>query len=291
LHAWPNFFIVGAPKAGTTSLYEYLKKIPGVYMSSVKEPNYFSEVPSGGFKIENEKDYLDLFKDVKDEKVIGEASTTYLSSSQTANRIYKTIPNAKIIIILRDPVEQFFSGHLMLESQGLQKLTFHERIQTELKNNNTPKEQVNGFFEQVKRYLDIFGRNQVKVLIFEEFIQNKRNTVNEVLRFLNVNYTIKNFEGKTHNPYEEQNIPRGKFFEYVVKSGLAGKIAKKIPIIPLSSTISFGERILKKKYFQSKPSMSKEDRDFLVRYFQEDVNKLQSILNRKLPWPNFINKI
>jgi len=83
---WPNLFIVGAQKAGTTSLYEYLKEIPGVFMSPIKEPHFFSHASIKNpwqTPINNEKDYLNLFKNVKDEKIIGEASPTYLSDPNT----------------------------------------------------------------------------------------------------------------------------------------------------------------------------------------------------------------
>ena len=106
---WPTFFIVGAPRSGTTSLYNYLKTIPEIFMSPVKEPGYFIPNDFRGF---SEKKYLELFKNVKDEIVIGEASAGYLASQEAAFRIKKEIPNAKIIITLRDPVERTFSDYL-----------------------------------------------------------------------------------------------------------------------------------------------------------------------------------
>ena len=112
-----------------------------------------------------------------------------------------------------------------------------------------------------------------------------------VMRFLGVEPSINNFEDKKHNPHEELQIPRDKISKYLLTSGLAGKIAKKIPLIPLSSSISFGEKILKKKQNQAKPSMSKEDTEILVKFFEDDVTKLQIILGRKLPWKNFQNKL
>jgi len=72
---WPNFFIIGVPRAGTSALYAYLKKIPGIYMSPVKEPNYFS-INFDSFKsykrrYVSTKKYQSLFKNVKDEKIVG----------------------------------------------------------------------------------------------------------------------------------------------------------------------------------------------------------------------------
>src|SRR5579863_1241705 len=132
----PNFFIVGAPKAGTTSLYHYLDQHPEIYMSPVKETNHFaSEIRLAGFADElqeqvkrdmramqkylagpmSEKrfgavglewdDYLKLFRNATDEKAIGEASVCYLWSRTAAKNIFARIPRAKIIMILRDPAE------------------------------------------------------------------------------------------------------------------------------------------------------------------------------------------
>ena len=130
---WPNFFIVGAPRSGTTSLYEYLKEVPEVFMSPVKEPNFFNlSVENDLFlskPIREKKKYLDLFKNVKDEKAIGEASPTYLWDPKTPKLIHEIIPDAKIIISLRDPVERTFSHYLMYFRNGIMKDSFYNELQ------------------------------------------------------------------------------------------------------------------------------------------------------------------
>ena len=113
MERWPNFFIVGAPKAGTTSLHEYLSNIPGIFMSAEKEPNYFSMTviskdDQSANPIRDKKKYLELFKNAKDEKIIGESSPNYLSDPEAPNLIHQVSPDAKILISLRDPVEQAF---------------------------------------------------------------------------------------------------------------------------------------------------------------------------------------
>jgi len=114
---WSNFFIVGAPKAGTTSLYQHLKNIPQIFMSPVKEPNFFSitNIPEDHYlkPIMNSEKYLSRFNGVLNEKIFGEATTLYLSDPKTPNLILKKSPNAKILISLRDPVERLFSNHLI----------------------------------------------------------------------------------------------------------------------------------------------------------------------------------
>ena len=103
MERWPNFFIVGAPRCGTTSLYEYLNHTPGIFMSKVKEPNYFSVSVTPKIKlsqlIQDKKQYLSLFKDVKDEIAIGEASVPYLWDPKAPLLIHEAIPDARIIMI------------------------------------------------------------------------------------------------------------------------------------------------------------------------------------------------
>jgi len=100
MEKWPNFLIVGAPRAGTTTLYDFLKRTDGIFMPSRKEPHYFSSIESSYLyppPIRNQKKYLALFKKVKGEKAIGESSTSYLWDPNSPKLIHGVIPNAKIM--------------------------------------------------------------------------------------------------------------------------------------------------------------------------------------------------
>ncbi len=206
MNIWPNFFIVGAPRAGTTSLYEYLKKIPGVYMSPEKEPHFFAKVLPDQFRIGDKKSYLKLFEEVKNEKIIGEASTTYLRTRETPTLIHNKIPHAKIIISLREPIEQFVSSYFFNLHQRATKKSLHEVIlaRTVDKSGN-PINQINGYSFQVKRYLNIFGENQVKIIIFEEFIADPKKTLTKILKFLDIKDNLENFEATKYNVRSIQN--------------------------------------------------------------------------------------
>src|SRR5579872_1954454 len=101
----PNFFLVGAMKSGTTSLYRYLNAHPQVYMSPIKEPNYFCSDfipqpsdPAG--KIVSWDDYVRLFRAAGNETAIGEASVVYLCSRCAAQEIHRVLPNSRILILL-----------------------------------------------------------------------------------------------------------------------------------------------------------------------------------------------
>ena len=120
----PNFLIIGAPKSGTTSLYQYLKQHPQIYLPDKKEPHFFSfEGRTQGFngpgqadfmkkRITKIEDYIKLFENVNDELAIGEASTSYLYIPEAVERIKKYVPEVKIITIIRHPAERAFSDYL-----------------------------------------------------------------------------------------------------------------------------------------------------------------------------------
>ena len=211
MELWPNFFIVGAPKAGTTSLYEYLKNIPGIYMSPNKEPNYFSIKAMPDIKpftpIRNKEKYLDLFKNATNEVILGEASALYLTDPEASTLIRKACPTARILISLRDPVERLFSHYSMNVSRNWIKSSFKNQIHKEMNNKaDFTKPHIRlpaGLYSKdVQRYLDTFGKEHVKILIFEEFIKNPKVILEDILKFLGVKNIINNFEDvKVHNPY------------------------------------------------------------------------------------------
>lgn len=108
----PTFLIVGAPKAGTTSLYHYLRSHPDVFMSEAKEPHYFSYAGEGqpAWGMRSLDAYEALFDSVHGERATGEASTWYLYSETAAEEIYRALPNTQIIILLRNPIGRAYSS-------------------------------------------------------------------------------------------------------------------------------------------------------------------------------------
>lgn len=284
MEKWPNFFIVGAVKCGTSSLYEYLKNTKGIFMSPIKEPHFFSVSVNDNLiflgAIRDKKKYLNLFKDVKDEIVIGEATTSYLWDPKAPKLIHDIIPNAKIIIMLRDPVERAYSHFLKEVSTGYDNHPFSDSIKRAL---NSPPDYsgriIDGglYCEQVKRFLDIFGRDQVRIYISEEFFKDARKTVIGILDFLKVSSEPSSNTGTIYNAYVE---PRGKVSEVIIKNKLLRKASKYIlPVTsgPMIKTI-FGKT-------GNKPTMSNKDKQFLEDFYRDDVKKLKKLLSRDLPWP------
>jgi len=290
MEQWPNLFIVGAPKAGTSSLYVYLANIPGIFMSQAKEPNYFSRktIPDHSLvkPIRDKSKYLGLFKKVKDEKIIGEASPSYLSDPEAPKLIHDIIPDAKIIISLRDPVERTLSFYLNLVRIGRMKGSFHEELQKSLKhvrayNQISLRLETGLYAEDIQRYLDIFGSTQVKILIFEEFVKDPKKTLNEILSFLKIDYELDDFKGEAYNKF---GVARGPISQFLLRDIRVRRIVEKI--VPPSGRRVLREKLLLKN--EEKPKMNQEDRKTLIQFYREDGIKLQKILGKKLPWKNFL---
>ena len=290
MERWPNFFIVGAPKAGTTSLYRYLQQHPQIYFPEKKEPHYFSYtiIPDDHFRkpIRDKKKYLKLFENAKDEKIIGESSTSYLADPKAADLIHEVSPNARILISLRDPVERIFSTYLMLKRLYKIKSSFNEQIQKEYNQNEFSVSDLKlkrGLYSKhVKRYFDIFDSKQIKIIIFEEWIKNPKSIVEEILKFLDLKILLGDFEEKIYNPFV---ISRGRLLTKIRTNDHLSKVTKRILPQPTRT-------FLRNNFFIKdgvKPKMEKEERDFLINFYRDDVNKLQTLLGRKLPWVNFQN--
>jgi hypothetical protein len=296
---WPNFFIVGAPKAGTTSLYYYLKEMPGIYMSPIKEPNYFVRhaVQVGAFDlIQDKAEYLGLFRKSNRCVAVGEASSTYLWDPDSPKLIHEAVPHARIIILLRDPIDRAYSQYLMRMKYHHLKSSFYD----ELMRDYNSKEKVWGgsdlyiefgmYYEQVKRYLDQFGKERVKIILFEEFIHHRTEKVNEVLSFLGVNHRVTDADvNEQHNPFL---VPRSRlslwvyaFFRWLRSRNI--KFYKVLKLLPDSLAESRVEKFLLKK--TQKPVPETQSIKFLQEVYREDIIKLQALLGRSLPW-HFVSK-
>ena len=134
-HPQPNFFIVGAPKCGTTAMHEYLRRHPDIYLPLYKEPHYFgSDLQGSRFQQfrNNQQKYLSLYQDVYHEQMIGEASPWYLVSRKAADEIASYDANAKIIIMLRNPADMMYSLYSQFRYSGNEHLTsFEEALRLE----------------------------------------------------------------------------------------------------------------------------------------------------------------
>jgi hypothetical protein len=305
----PNFFLVGAPKAGTTSLYRYLDQHPGIYMSAIKEPCFFSpelheenldpllrritvrnapavrdflngamrEKRFGGI-ITDWQDYLRLFANATTETALGEASVSYLWSPTAPEQIAATIPDARILILLRDPAERAFSQYMHVLGYGRIGWSFREHICRNLRNTSPlvsvqyPFLEFGLYYQQVTRYHARFGHN-VWVGLHEDLKGRPRETLRNIYGFLGVD---PEFSPDTNLRYMESQVPRSTVIRRLKGWGLWEAAAKATP-----SAV----RPLIRRALTSKPGairMEPADRAYLIDFYREDITKLSSLLGRDL---------
>jgi hypothetical protein len=286
---WPNFFIVGAAKAGTTSLYMYLERHPQLYMCPMREPHFFSRVGerSGGQHfvdvISDEPSYLSLFERAAGYPAIGERSNSYLGLEETADSIHERVPEARIIILLRDPIERAHSHYLMDVRGGIQKLSFYESVVKELEDPEFGwgpawHRYLMYYYPGVKRYRDVFGPERVLVLLTEDLKRDPRGVTGRAVEFLGLDpepVAPISFS-RNHNTY---SAPRNGLAQALMGSGKIRFIGKKV--IPLPVLRSLRDRVLFKR--QEKPEPEPEAVEALSKAFASDVEKLEALLGRPLP--------
>jgi hypothetical protein len=294
----PNFLIISPGKSGTTSLYHYLKQHPEVYMSPIKEPRFFAlegrdpasfQGPGdremiGQTAVTNLEDYQALFAGVSGEKAIGEATVTYLHDPEAASRIRHYVPEAKLIAVLRNPVERAYSAYLRKVLTGREPLGFSEALEEEEEriHNNWHAmwhHKSRGFYhEQLSRYYELFDQDQIKVYLYEDLKEDPLGTTQSIFRFLGVDDT---FVPDTSVKYDDvPGVPRSHALHTFVGKPNPLKSALK-PFVPrgLRRRISAN---LHKGNLKGAPPMDEEIREELTEAYREDITKLQRLIGRDL---------
>jgi len=291
----PNFFLIGAQKAGTTSLYSYLKQHPQIYMSPRKEPHFFKGIHSedqrrGGdlAPVTDIGDYRALFEGVTDEKAIGEASASYLYSPSAPALIKRSIPDARLIAVLRNPADRAYSNYLFCVQMGREPLaSFVDALQSEERRIREDwgslwhYRQKGFYYTQIKRYFDIFGQDQVKVYLYDDLRGNPFGMLSDIFRFLGVDETFVPDLSIEHNT---TGLPRNKSLYLLAKRLTANHPAldsavldRLLPAAP--------RRYVKKRIFVEPPPLPAEVRRQLIDVYREDVLELQDLIRRDLsPW-------
>ena len=202
----PDFLIVGAAKSGTTALYHYLIQHPEIFLTPIKETNYFAlKDTSISFKgpkddigihrrtITDIVDYQNQFINITNEKAVGEICPSYLYYEDAPKNIRECIPEVKIIVILREPVERAFSAWVHLTRDGREKLSFLDALNDEsrrIKENWAEiwhyKEE-GMYYKQLKRYFDFFSKENIKVILYEDFKQKPALVYSDICDFIGVN--------------------------------------------------------------------------------------------------------
>ncbi len=276
-----DFFIVGAPKAGTTSLYHYLSEHPETDMSILKEPNYFSEksikdnyLYYKSYPIKKLSRYHSLFKN--NNLIKGEASVSYLYYKDVAKSIKAYNSSARIIIMLRDPIERAFSHYLMDFRLGLINDTFENIIfqKSNLSNSKTYFQQyvkLGEYTNQIKRYFNEFPSEQILVVDYDDFKNKTSDVVKKVYKFLNIDI---NFSPELNNKHNARFIVNNRLLKFLFSKIIIRKVMNLI--FP-----KFIKSFIKNQFFNNKPPiLLSSSRLYLRQYFKKDIENLSNFLQK-----------
>ncbi|MBI2487107.1 MAG: sulfotransferase [Deltaproteobacteria bacterium] len=300
MERFPNFFIVGAAKSGTTSLYHYLNQHPEIYMSPLKEPKYFSSSVvrfphSGPGDIEVDKrviktwnNYVELFSSVSGEKRIGEASPDNLYFYEhVAPLIKQTNPGAKIIIILRNPTERAFSAYTHLVKYGRETLSFEEALEIEEQRKKDNYEfiwfykDVGFYYSQVKRYLNTFGEKNIRVYLYDDFIKNPSGLIRDIYEFLEVNANCFPDMSTKHNV---SLIPKNRLLQNFLSEydHTLKKVFRPLFLNTIGKENTEGlVNLFKNKNLKRESIMPKTKR-YLIKLYRDDILGLKDLIKRDL---------
>lgn len=288
----PNFLIVGAAKAGTTSLYYYLQQHPQISFPIIKEPKYFSSknlmFPHNGigddyvdrYAIRCLSDYNELFFDVDNERV-GEVSPDYLYYYKSCSKeIKELLGDIPIIIILRDPVKRAFSAYSYMVRDSRETLCFKDALTIEEKRLADNYDFIWGYkkgglyYNQVSAYMNVFSK--VKVVIFEDFIENIAKCMFEIFEFLGVK---SDYNVETGLIYNSSGVPNNMFVKFLLSRN--NKVSQNMREI--------AKKYIKREWLENisskylvKNKINKEDEVYLKKYYSDEIFKIETLLGCNL---------
>lgn len=300
----PNFFICGAAKSGTTTLWKYLKQHPQIFMPEDminKEPGYFCE----NWGVKDYSRYLKIFKNADSNHTrIGEATTGYLTDPSSARRIkeyaLKNNLDVKIIIMLRNPIDRAYSLYRWNVQEGYEYANSFEqalklekdRIKKMKRSFWTPGGFIQNYFyfksglyyEQVKRYRDTFGTDKVKVIIFEKFVEKPEKYLKDIFNFM----SIKDIRIEVINIAENPSkLVLSSYLQFTLRYLI--RFMLKIRLINRESK-SKRDYLLKIGLVKGDvPVLDRKARKHLSSAYEHDKKRLEELLNFSInEWHDFL---
>jgi len=284
----PNFLIIGAMKSGTTALYYYLEQHPEIYMSPVKEPNFFSsqEQENAADAVTNIGTYQHLFRGGSGKKAIGEASHSYLYEPSAAAEIKRYVPEAKLIAILRNPIDRAYSHFLHMVRSGTEPLDdFAQALREEevgIHKERTFQDYIGRglYYNQLKRYFGTFPQEQVRVYLYEDLSGAPISTVQDAFRFLKVDDSFvpdvslrRNVSGQPKYKTLDGLLRRQSRIKHAAKIYLPARMRWRL-------SKDFDD--LKTRNLVEPPPVQSEVRRQLIRVYREGILNLHDLIYRDL---------
>lgn len=297
----PNFLIIGAGKSGTTSLDNYLKQHPEIFIPSIKEPNFF------GYEMFDEKDfrgksilkhyqnsvtnladYERLFAEAQPGQMKGETSNTYMYHETAADRIKHYVPDVKLIAILRQPTERLYSRYLHLARENrLPTDNFEDCLNKETiwwQRNDLVKE---GFYyKYLSKYYELFPRDQIRVFLYDDFKKKSEQVFNDIFLFLGVD---ENFSPDTSVNFNKSGYIKNRTYNRVLgQDGLVKRMTS--TILPTSIYYKVKNSLTVQRYLNKirnanleRPQLDPQLKKSITEsIYSQDITNLATLLNRDL---------
>jgi hypothetical protein len=282
----PNFICPGAQKSATTTLHDILIQHPDIYLPENKETHFFDKDEKYDKGIDF---YLnEFYSEIKNEKIIGDITPGYMFFEDSVERIYNTLgDNIKIIFMLRNPIERAYSHYWMSYRRTYENKTFEKAI--ELEKGRIKKDYFNrshysyierGYYaRQIKRFLEFFPKENMKFVIFEYFINDTENSIEDVLSFLDLDY---DYYLKLNKKSNAAFLPKFRKVTELLRKppDIVKKIGSVLPIKIKSKIVKTVTKINQEEF--DKPKMKTATKEKLLDIFYEDIKELESIINKDL---------
>ncbi len=294
----PSFIIIGAGRSGTTSLFHYLAQHKQICMSPVKETNYFAyeenelnaqsdewEAIDLLFPVKTEKEYFALFDSAGPDCATGEASPLYLYAPGTAERIKRALPDARIVVILRNPVDRAYSNYMGCARDARERRTFDEAIDAEMA--GAAGRRLDGihnylragyYARNLKSYFDQFKRDRIAIFLYEDFVKDPAALLRQLFRFLDVDHA---FIPDTSIRYNATGLPRSRFLHHLMSESAAARWVKRHAGNPRGKLLMKCALSLQRGNLK-KGKLSSSMRAGLTVLFREDIVELQALIGRDL---------
>ena len=280
----PNFLVIGAEKSATTWLYNRLKEHPEIFIPETKEIHFFNKYDSNFnnkdiYDENNLEYYTNFFRNASQEKAIGEVTPMYLCDPYAPKRIKKILPKVKLIAILRNPIDRAYSHYWMAKSKGHTNLSFKDIIRS--KEDKFIKRGL--YFKQLKKYYNLFDKNQIKIILFSEIKKDAKLVLKDVYNFLEVNSDFTN--NNLNNKENSSSKYRSKFivnfisklsdlFRLKLNMGFVIDFFKNIGVT------NFIKNVNRKKF--DYPKLDNKERQELIKYYNDHNQKLAKLINKNL---------
>ena len=268
-------FVVGAAKAGTTSLHAYLDAHAGVHMSDPKEPHFFARAINPSVRTKSWDTYAEAFRGATENAILGDASTSYLWDPAGADLIHEALPDSRIVVLLRDPVARAISHYTMDVGNGRQRRSFDDALRADA----AIRERIWGvkshlyidlgmYASQVRRYLDTFGRDRVLILESATLRKSRSAALTQIARFLGIDPSGFD-EARLDDEHNLMAMPRSIQLHYV---------ATRPPLRRVSKILPAGVRsAIRRGLSSTEPRIRLETRRRLQDHFAPDVNALRDV--------------